>query len=119
MRLRHPDPAQILSWYTHYHMCMYSACCYIADSQLNSPRVIAYSKMVADYKQKRGEELVNVISHERQRFTPVIKVCRQLGIECVKTPDRILNKQGLILEDLFKSAKARALYFGTEFAEAT
>ena len=100
-------------------MCVYSACCYTADSELNSLRVIAYWKKVADYRQKRGEELVNVISRERQRFTPVIKVCRQLGIECVKTPDRILNMQGLVLEDLFKSAEARALYFGTEFAEAT
>ena len=119
VRLRHPDPAQRENWYTHYYMCVYSACCYTADSELNSLRVIAYWKKVADYRQKRGEELVNVISRERQRFTPVVKVCRQLGIECVKTPDRILNMQGLVLEDLFKSAEARALYFGTEFAEAT
>ena len=99
-------------------MCVYSACCYTADSDLCSLKVIAYWRKVDDYKQKRGEELVNVISRERQRFAPVTKVCRQLGIECIKTPERILNMQGLVLEDLFKAAESRALYFGTEFAEA-
>ena len=42
MRLRHPDPAQREDWYTHYYMCVYSACCYTTHSELNSLRVIAY-----------------------------------------------------------------------------